>query len=199
MMIQSKNSDSINIMYLIKEDTVGAEIGVWRGNTSLMFLSKKIKKLYMIDPYAVDNYEYLGEDYMQNFYSKYSKLTGEFSKGGFMRYYDQVYKEVLEKVKDYSAAELCRMTSDVWFEKNKSIKLDWIYIDGDHSYSQTKKDLNNSLKVVKSGGLIIGDDYGWPDAKWQKAGVTKAVDEFIKQNKFKMFRSGMTQFHITIP
>ena len=91
------------------------------------------------------------------------------------------------------------MTSDVWFEKNKSIKLDWIYIDGDHSYSQTKKDLNNSLKVVKSGGLIIGDDYGWPDAKWQKAGVTKAVDEFIKQNKFKMFRSGMTQFHITIP
>ena len=164
-----------------------------------MFLSKKIKKLYMIDPYAVDNYEYLGEDYMQNFYSKYSKLTGEFSKGGFMRYYDQVYKEVLEKVKDYSAAEVCRMTSDVWFEKNKSIKLDWIYIDGDHSYSQTKKDLNNSLKVVKSGGLIIGDDYGWPDAKWQKAGVTKAVDEFIKQNKFKMFRSGMTQFHITIP
>ena len=44
MMIQSKNSDSINIMYLIKEDTVGAEIGVWRGNTSLMFLSKKINK-----------------------------------------------------------------------------------------------------------------------------------------------------------
>ena len=199
MMIQSKNSDSINIMTLIKENTVGAEIGVWRGNTSLMFLSRKIKKLYMIDPYAVDNYEYLGEDYMQNFYSKYSKLTGEFSKAGFMRYYDQVYKEVLEKVKNHSAAELCRMTSDVWFEKNKSIKLDWIYIDGDHSYPQTKKDLNNSFKVVKSGGRIIGDDYKWPDAKWGKEGTTKAVDEFIQQNKLKMFRHGMTQFSIIMP
>ena len=91
------------------------------------------------------------------------------------------------------------MTSDVWFEKNRSLKLDWIYIDGDHSYPQTKKDLNNSLKVVKSGGHIIGDDYKWPNAKWGKEGTTKAVDEFIKQNKFKMFRSGMTQFHITMP
>ena len=124
MMIQSKNSDSINIINLIKPDTVGAEIGVWKGYTSLMFLSRKIKKLFMIDPYAVENYEYLGEEYMQNFYAKYSKLTGEFSKAGFMRYYDKVYEDVVEKVKTYSAAEICRMTSDQWFEKNKDIKLD---------------------------------------------------------------------------
>ena len=91
------------------------------------------------------------------------------------------------------------MTSDAWFEKNKDVKLDWVYIDGDHSYPQTKKDLNNSHKVVKSGGCIIGDDYLYPDSKWGKAGTTKAVDEFIKENKLKMFRSGMTQFHIVMP
>ncbi len=199
MMIQSKNSDSINIINLIKPDTVGAEIGVWKGYTSLMFLSRKIKKLFMIDPYAVENYEYLGEEYMQNFYAKYSKLTGEFSKAGFMRYYDKVYEDVVEKVKTYSAAEICRMTSDQWFEKNKDIKLDWIYIDGDHSYPQTKKDLNNSFNVVKSGGRIIGDDYKWPEAKSGKDGATKAVNEFIEQNKFKMYKHGETQFSIVVP
>ena len=84
-------------------------------------------------------------------------------------------------------------------ENNLDAEQDWIYIDGDHSYPQTKKDLNNSYKVVKSGGKIIGDDYKWPDAKWGKPGTTKAVDEFVQQNKLKMFRHGMTQFSIIIP
>ena len=198
MMILSKNSDSVNILGLIKPDTVGAEIGVWKASTSVQFLQQKIKKLYMVDPYAVDNYEYLGEEYMQNFYAKYSKITGEFSKAGFMRYYDKVHKEVVEKVKQYDAAEVCRMTSDAWFEKYKDVELDWIYVDGDHSYEATLKDLNNSLKVVKKGGMILGDDYYWPKAKWGKAGTTKAVDEFIKENNFKMYKHGMTQFQINV-
>jgi len=54
------------------------------------------------------------------------------------------------------------------------------------------------LNIVKPGGLIIGDDYGWPDAKWQKAGVTKAVNEFVLSNDFGMNRQGMTQYVITV-
>ena len=42
--------------------------------------------------------------------------------------------------------------------------LDWIYIDGNHSYEQCIKDLKNALNIVKPGVLIIGDDYGWSDA-----------------------------------
>ena len=76
--------------------------------------------------------------------------------------------------------------------------LDWIYIDGNHSYEQCIKDLKNALNIVKPGGLIIGDDYGWPDAKWQKAGVTKAVNEFVLSNDFGMNRQGMTQYVITV-
>ena len=30
------------------------------------------------------------------------------------------------------------------------------------------KDLKNAQNIVKPGGLIIGDDYGWPDAKCKK-------------------------------
>ena len=198
MMISSRNKDAPNIIGLIKPDSVGAEIGVWKANTSILFLEKKIKKLYMIDPYAVDNYEYLGETYMQNFYAKYSKITGEFSKAGFMRYYDNLHKEVVAKVSRYEAAEVCRMTSDAWFKKYNDIELDWIYVDGDHSYDATFKDLNNSLKVVKKGGMILGDDYYWHNSKDGKRGVTDAVDEFISKNNFKIYRHGQTQFQINV-
>ena len=198
MMALSKNADSPNIMGLIKPDTVGAEIGVWKANTSVLFLERKVKKLYMVDPYSVDPYEYLGENYMQEFYTKYSKVTGEFSKEGFMRYYDGVHKEVCRKVKQYPAAEVCRMTSDEWFAEHKDVELDWIYIDGDHSYEATLKDLNNAFAIVKKGGMILGDDYKWPNARWSKPGTTKAVNEFKEKNNLKMFRYGETQFCIKI-
>ena len=51
MMATHTNTDSKNIMYLIKPETIGAEIGVWMGNTSTQFLKKGLKKLYMIDAY----------------------------------------------------------------------------------------------------------------------------------------------------
>ena len=77
--------------------------------------------------------------------------------------------------------------------------LDWIYVDGDHSYEGCLKDLNNAKEVVKPGGFILGDDYGWPDAKWQKKGVTKAVNEFINKNNItNMIRHGMTQYEIRL-
>jgi len=198
MMATATNHDSPNVMGLIKPDTVGAEIGVWKANTSVLFLKQNVKKLYMVDPYSTTSYEYLGEEYMQKYYSKYSSMTGEFTQQGFMKYYDNVYKEVCKKVSSYEAAEVCRMTSDQWFEEYKDVELDWIYIDGDHSYEATLKDLNNAFNVVKKGGMILGDDYKWPNAKWSKPGTTKAVNEFIETNDFKMSRHGMTQFCIKV-
>ena len=44
MMATHTNKDSRNITHLIRPDTIGAEIGVWMGNTSTLFLKNKIKK-----------------------------------------------------------------------------------------------------------------------------------------------------------
>jgi len=55
--------------------------------------------------------------------------------------------------------------------------LDWVYIDGDHSYEVVKEDLELASKMVKHGGIISGDDYsryGWP-------GIKRAVDEFARK------------------
>ncbi|MBU3591454.1 class I SAM-dependent methyltransferase [Polynucleobacter sp. 78F-HAINBA] len=54
---------------------------------------------------------------------------------------------------------------------------DLVYIDGDHTYEGVVKDLAAWYPKVKKGGIICGDDIGWP-------GVKKAVDEFfIRLNK----------------
>ncbi len=50
-----------------------------------------------------------------------------------------------------------RMTSDKFFENNYE-KFDIIFIDGLHTYSQTKKDFLNSLKVLNENGVIFFDD-----------------------------------------
>jgi predicted O-methyltransferase YrrM len=55
------------------------------------------------------------------------------------------------------------------FEDNS---LDLVYIDGDHTYQGVVKDLASWFPKVRKGGIICGDDIGWP-------GVKRAVDEFF--------------------
>ena len=51
-----------------------------------------------------------------------------------------------------------RLTSDKFFRDNK-IKFDLIFLDGLHTYEQTKKDLLNSLDIINDGGVIVLDDF----------------------------------------
>lgn len=199
------NKDSHNLMHVIKPNTVGAEIGVWFGNTSTQFLKRRLKKLYMVDSYSVEPYKENSEMTYQEYLAKYQPITGEFAEAGFQKYYDRVYTEINSRFRTHKEVEICRMLSDEWFKKYNDVELDWIYIDGDHSYEGCLRDLENALKIVKPGGLILGDDYGWPPLKpgvnkWAKAGVTKAVNEFINTNNLTkhMFRHGVTQFEIRV-
>ena len=52
-----------------------------------------------------------------------------------------------------------RLTSDDYFEKYPDNKFDLIFLDGLHTYKQTKKDLTNALKVLNEEGLIVLDDF----------------------------------------
>lgn len=58
--------------------------------------------------------------------------------------------------------------------------LDFVYIDGDHSYEAVKKDLEAWYPKVKSGGMFCGHDYNYPD-------VERAVQEFAKSKGLKLF------------
>jgi predicted O-methyltransferase YrrM len=55
--------------------------------------------------------------------------------------------------------------------------LDWVYVDGDHTYDGVRSDLEAWAPKLEPGGLLMGDDYG--SFGWWEGGVKRAVDEFV--------------------
>ncbi|MDA9769270.1 class I SAM-dependent methyltransferase [Candidatus Pelagibacter sp.] len=76
-------------------------------------------------------------------------------------------------------------TSDNFFDNNQNL-FDIIYIDGLHKYYQVKKDLNNALKYLKEGGIIICDDYFWNLDEHKLEIPISAINEVVNENKLKI-------------
>jgi predicted O-methyltransferase YrrM len=51
-----------------------------------------------------------------------------------------------------------RGKSDALLPLLKDASFDVVYIDADHTYEPVKRDIENSLRLVKEGGIICGDD-----------------------------------------
>jgi predicted O-methyltransferase YrrM len=91
---------------------------------------------------------------------------------------DEIYSSVLKRFQEQiekGEIIIWRKSSNEGAEHLVTHSLDWVYIDGDHSYEAVKTDLENFSRVVKPGGVIAGDDYGL-DGWWAK-GIDRAVDE----------------------
>ena len=94
-------------------------------------------------------------------------------------YCDWHYKSTLKNVSKFKK-KVCfiRQVSDD--AVNEIPKLDFIYIDGDHTYESVKKDLENYYPLVNKEGIIGGHDFWAHDI-----GVVKAVLEFAKKHKLE--------------
>jgi len=141
---------------------IGVEIGVLRGyNAKNLLKNLEIKKLYLIDPY-VEYYEY------ENQKHRFEPLTYKKEK----KYAHNLLKPYADKI--------------IWIEKlsEKSLNdipihpaLDFVYIDGNHTYEFVKKDLELFFPRLTFNGVIGGHDYcsSFP-------GVVRAVNEFAKKH-----------------
>lgn len=200
-MMVGHNFDFDNIMHLIEPDTVGAEIGVWRGDSSKRMLKRNVKELHLVDSWSIEPYkssqEHGGYD---KYIERYTNLVGGNTEEEFERAYEKVYQEVLDTVGLDPRVVIYKMSSKEWFDSFDE-KLDWIYVDGDHTHKGCLYDLNRALEVVKKGGLILGDDYIWHKREGIYSGkreVTLAVDEFCSQHNLTLIRHGNVQFSIQL-
>jgi len=55
-----------------------------------------------------------------------------------------------------------KSTSDEFIQSNTINSVDLVYIDGLHTYDQVKRDIENYLPLIKSGGILAGHDYHIP-------------------------------------
>jgi len=91
----------------------------------------------------------------------------------------------------------CHLTSDAFFEKwnaneeftdvfdrsfYMSDRISFCYIDGDHSYEQTKKDFENVASKLKINGFLLIDD----STKHLSYGSAKFVKEILRNSDFKL-------------
>ena len=63
---------------------------------------------------------------------------------------------------------------------------DYIYIDSDHRYEQTVRDIAQWWPKVKKGGILAGHDYNGRNKAY---GVIQAVDEFVEANNLEYFHT----------
>ena len=161
----------------------GAEIGVFHGRMSAALLSRKDLSLVMVDSWAGEGADYIGEG---DFHAKLSQDQQ-----------DSCYKTTLQNVAFAGGrATIIRKPSlqaAAYIEDNS---LDFVFIDADHSYEGCKADIQAWLPKLKPGGLLSGHDYDHPELP----GVKQAVDEFctpeIGKNR-TWFRKSMELGQIT--
>lgn len=157
------------LISMFPPQSVGAEIGVWKGD----FSSRLMKRVHPRVLHLVDPWQHSSDPVHQ----------GAWYAGGIAQ--DQAEMDAIaEGVIKRFAKELAdgrvvlhRGLSVVVAEEIEDGSLDWVYIDGDHSYGAVVADLEAWWTKIVPGGLLAGDDYS--QGGWWGDGVMRAVDEFF--------------------
>lgn len=87
------------------------------------------------------------------------------------------YKKVASRFSNFSNVKILRAYSN---DVDISEGLDWIYIDGDHTYKGVTDDLTHFYPLIKTNGILCGDDY-----QQKFPAVIEAVNDFCKVFKLK--------------
>ena len=142
-------------LFVLPKFGYGAEVGVWRGyNARLLYFFTRPEMLWLIDNYKETKYSQ-------------AEIT-------------EMIKRVKLSIRGKRITLITRNSeyaSGLWPLSH----LSWIYIDGDHF--DLYNDLTRWYDKVKSGGVIMGDDYS--DTWWK---VKKDLNQFCKERGLKFNR-----------
>ena len=115
---------------------VGAEIGVYKGEFSER-LCRAGLKIYGVDPYIT--------------YKNYRKHPKEID-------YEEMYL-IADNLLNTWGGKLIRKTSMEALADIPDESLDFVYIDGNHSFPYIAQDIYEWSRKVRKGGVVSGHDY----------------------------------------
>lgn len=137
---------------LTGSNLVGAEIGVFKGEcTNVILENSNVSKLYCIDNFSCTN--------------------GQTIKKWFQLYTHKVASRVVLLEGNSTDEQIIAQIEE---------PLDFVYIDGDHSYDGCKADLETYSVLLKPSGILMGHDY------LGREGVKQAVDEYALANGYSV-------------
>lgn len=144
----------------------GAEIGVaFGGHSEAILQNTGVEKLY-----AIDSYQHRPE------YDDPMNLP--------QPVFDRLYQRTGQRLSVFGERVTQIRLDSVEAAREINEPLDFVYIDGDHSYEGVRADMEAWFPLIREGGIIAGHDYGQPAFP----GVKAAADHFFK-------RFGLTVTH----
>lgn len=145
------------------KELIAVEIGTCYGYNAKSILNNlNISKLYLVDPYK--DYDNLTDD------------NGDLSKAKI-----NAHKLINEDERVVWIEEFSSKAAD-----NIPNNLDFVYIDGNHSYDFVKRDIEVYYNKLKCGGVLAGHDIENGYCK-EHDGIVKAVMEFALINNLKLY------------
>nr|WP_246337368.1 class I SAM-dependent methyltransferase [Azospirillum oleiclasticum] len=150
-----------------------AEIGVAKGEFSRLILDVvNPHKLHLIDPWEHQN----RDDYLDD--------PNNVSETGHTQRYNKI---LLNFSAEIAAGKICvhRAYSSDAVGRFSDKQLDWVYIDGIHTYEGAYRDLCDYSPKIKENGFIIGHDYtnNMTATHWG-FGVVEAVNRFVVEHNW---------------
>jgi len=125
---------------------VGAEIGVSKGHYSKWLFSRiRGLKLYCVDPWTV--------------YDEYVELHDKEKQYVF----DEIFEEAKKRLAGKNVEFIKKYSMDA-VKDFEDGSLDFVYIDGNHSFQYVINDIAEWSKKVRVGGIVAGHDY-WTSAE----------------------------------
>lgn len=166
--IKNCSRDELPQLFVDLGFKVGAEIGVYKAAFTEKFCQAGLK-MFAIDPWMA--YQGAGrtqqEQERQNFLFGHAQRT----------------------LAPYKDAEIIRSTSMDALKYFADGSLDFVYIDGDHSFKHIAADIEEWSKKVKKGGVVAGHDYFYFNPRQTRliCQVGPVVDAYVKAFEIKNF------------
>ncbi|MBK6786245.1 MAG: class I SAM-dependent methyltransferase [Betaproteobacteria bacterium] len=149
---------------------IGVEIGVHKGRLSGRLLAANGHMfLHMVDPWSDS-----GDTYRQ---------TDDYIATYSHEQHEKAMQQALEAVAPFDGRyKVHRMTSEQAAPLFDDGSLDFVFIDGDHSYEACSNDIRLWWPKLKEGGLLSGHDY----VNEKNYGVIRAVNEFVGERELRL-------------
>jgi len=144
---------------------IGVEIGVFRADYSMKLLHYiKDLKLYGVDPWTP--------------YRGYNIAPGRVL---------EAWDIALEKSKQHENFTLVRDYSENAVKRFGDDSLDFVYIDGNHSFENTVWDIAQWSRKVRQGGIVAGHDFDdWSRSRhWREMNVVEAVTSWTRASRIE--------------
>lgn len=165
------------MLQFIPPNSTGAELGVFTGLfSSQLAMHHNVTKITFVDPWWTTFGEYYPD---WGSYTDFGKLKTR-----------AAYAASERRVMRHGIPNrfIAVATSQEWLGGQADESLDWVYLDTTHTYEGTKQELALLKRKLKTGGLVLGDD--WFDEGHMHHGVSVAVGEALRAGDFHVILCG---------